>query len=161
METIAKKSQVDYLKKFYVVTASGSVYEVKYTEQKTTVRKIYIIDPEKSKIEVGTELFPEAKFVCITMEMGLQKCQPGDGKKFSFEEEWNGHILNTSSIRGLFLKKESALKYCKGTYNYQWYKTDEAISVIQKIGKDHPVFILSERLYPKEENTQINFDDFD
>ncbi len=151
---------IDPLKQFFVVTASGGVYEVCYTKMKTTVKKIFAKYPKKSKAKVGYEFFPKGKFVCITKTMGLWKCHSDNGKKFQIEDHWDGNLMQTSPIVGLFFEKDQAINYCtdaegayKTDYHFMnWYRTNgTSKEVLEKIGKDHPVFILSKELQPQEE----------
>ncbi len=141
------------LSKLFVTTVSGAVYKVEYTNKKTTVKKIFAEDPKKSKAKVGDEIFPEGKFVCLTTNMGLWKCQPDDGKKFPTDYGWSGRYIGTSPINGLFFTEKEAINYCTYRYNNphfgmeEWYELpNDTKNVLEKIGKDHPIIILSEKL---------------
>ena len=141
----------DLLETFFVATASGSVYKINYQKRKVTVKKIFSEDPENSNNKVGYELFPKAKFVGITKNMGLWKCQPDNGKRIHIQEEskqtWIGMLEQTSPIVGLFLEKDPSIAHCKRVYNtpapgifakatacepHYWYELNETIAVLKK-----------------------------
>ncbi len=152
------------LSTFFVSTASGAVYEVKYTKTGTTAKKIFAVDPKKSKAKVGDELLAKGKFVCITADLGLWKCNPDDGKRFKFEDKWPGSYVRTSVINGLLLKKEDAITYCKYRYNNvviakeEWYELpNRTKDVLEQIGENHPAFILAEELLQYIKKADIPF----
>jgi hypothetical protein len=145
------------LSKFFAVTASGGVYEITYAKRKTTAKKIFSANPSNSKAKVGYELNPKGKFIGITIDLGLWKCQPDDGKKFKFEDHWDGTYVRTSEIRGLFFEKAEAVRNCEYRHNNpraiepnKWHESETTRAVLERIGLDHPVFIIVEELQPKE-----------
>jgi len=146
------KAKEKFLKKFFVVLVDGRILEVKFTDVKTSVKIIY----DFSKGKIGHELFPQANFVGITMNNGLYKFQPHDGKRCPLEGDWIGICHHTKAIVGLFFKKEPAIKYCIEEHDYyparQKLWPDESRDVLRKIGDEHPVFIISEEISPKRED---------
>jgi hypothetical protein len=117
---------------FFAVTASGSLYEVVYTNDRAVARKICFQGGKENNVGVGDQL--NGGDIVIVTPNGL----------YAYSSEKRQLGGNSTAIVALFLDAEAA-KACLESQDIQpldprWHRETEM--VLATIGDDHPVFTI-------------------